>query len=160
MSVDRWAKARRHPLVIARLLASRREPLTKFQIVADLLGEACEVHIAWLDGKPLAGTIVLTHGVVATYWRGAMDIEHGAGTGANELIHRVAIEAACRRGCLQYDMQRSASPGLGRFKSKFGAQPVTFLEYRFENIPVTVLDRRARVFAKRMLRMPKAEISS
>jgi lipid II:glycine glycyltransferase (peptidoglycan interpeptide bridge formation enzyme) len=160
MSVDRWAKARRHPLVIARLLASRREPLSKFRIVADLLGEACEVHIAWLDGKPLAGTIVLTHGAVATYWRGAMDIERAAGTGANELLHRVAIEAACGRGCLQYDMQRSASPGLGRFKSKFGAQPTTFLEYRFENIPVTVLDRRARVFAKRMLRMPKAEISS
>lgn len=160
MSVDRWAKTRRHPLVIARLLASRREPFSKFRIVSDLLGEACEVHIAWLDGKPLAGTVVLTHGAVATYWRGAMDIERAAGTGANELLHRVAIEAACRRGCLQYDMQRSASQSLGRFKSKFGAQPTTFLEYRFENIPVTVLDRRARGLAKRMLRMPKAEISS
>lgn len=159
MSVDRWAKARRHPLVIARLLASRREPFRKFRIVADLLGKACEVHIAWLGGKPVAGTIVLTHGVVATYWRGAMDIERAAGTGANELLHRVAIEAACRSGCLQYDMQRSASEGLGRFKSKFGAQPTTFPEYRFENIPVTVLDRRARVFAKRMLGMQKAEIS-
>ncbi|HEV7830606.1 MAG TPA: GNAT family N-acetyltransferase [Pseudonocardiaceae bacterium] len=159
MSVDRWAKDRRHPLVIARFLASRREPFRKFRIVADLLGEACEVHIAWLGGKPLAGTIVLTHGVVATYWRGAMDIERAAGTGVNELLHRVAIETACQRGCLQYDMQRSASQSLGRFKSKFGAQPTTFLEYRFENIPVTVLDRRARVFAKRMLRMPKAGIS-
>lgn len=157
MSVDRWAKARRHPLAIARLLASRREPFRKFRIVADLLGEACEVHIAWLGGKPLAGTIVLTHGVVATYWRGAMDIERAAGTGANELLHRVAIETACRRGCLQYDMQRSASQGLGRFKSKFGAQPTNFLEYRFENIPVTVLDRRARVFAKSMLGIPTAE---
>lgn len=159
MSVDRWAKARSHPLAIARLLASRREPFRKFRIVADLLGEACEVHIAWLGGKPLAGTIVLTHGVVATYWRGAMDIERAAGTGANELLHRVAIEIACRRGCLQYDMQRSASQGLGRFKSKFGAQPTDFLEYRFENIPVTVLERRARVFAKRMLGMQTAEIS-
>jgi lipid II:glycine glycyltransferase (peptidoglycan interpeptide bridge formation enzyme) len=88
-----------------------------------------------------------------------MDIERAAGTGVNELLHRVAIETACQRGCLQYDMQRSASQSLGRFKSKFGAQPTTFLEYRFENIPVTVLDRRARVFAKRMLRMPKAGIS-
>ena len=156
MSVDRWAKARHHPLVIARLLASRREPFRKFQIVSDLLGKACEVHIAWLGGKPVAGTIVLTHGVVATYWRGAMDIERAAGTGANELLHRVAIETACLSGCLQYDMQRSASEGLGRFKSKFGAQPTTFPEYRFENIPVTVLDRRARVFAKRMLGMQKA----
>lgn len=159
MSVDRWAKARHHPLTIARLLASRREPFRKFRTVADLLSEACEVHIAWLGGKPLAGTIVLTHGVVATYWRGAMDIERAAGTGANELLHRVAIEIACRRGCLQYDMQRSASQGLGRFKSKFGAHPTNFLEYRFENIPVTVLERRARVFAKRMLRMPTAKAS-
>ncbi len=160
MSVDRWAKARRDPLVVARLLASRREPFRKFRIVADLLGEACEVYIAWLGGKPLAGTIVLTHGVVATYWRGAMDIERATGTGANELLHRVAIETACRRGCLQYDMQRSASQGLGRFKSKFGAQPMHFLEYRFENIPVTILERRARVLAKRMLGMPTAKISS
>src|ERR671917_585521 len=159
MSVDRWAKARHHPLAIARLLASRREPFRKFRIVADLLGEACEVHIAWLGGKPLAGTIVLTHGVVATYWRGAMDIERAAGTGANELLLRVAIETAFRGGCLQYDMQRSASQGLGRFKFKFGAQPTNFLEYRFENIPVTVLERRARVFAKRVLGMPTADIS-
>lgn len=159
MSVDRWAKARRHPLAIARLLASRREPFRKFRIVADLLGEAFEVHIAWLGGKPLAGTIVLTYGEIATYWRGAMDIEHATGTGANELLHRVAIETACRRGCLQYDMQRSASQGLGRFKSKFGARPTDFFEYRFENIPVTVLERRARVFAKRMLGMPTADIS-
>jgi lipid II:glycine glycyltransferase (peptidoglycan interpeptide bridge formation enzyme) len=117
------------------------------------------VHIAWRDGKPLAGTIVLTHGVVATYWRGAMDMEHAAGTGANELLHRVAIETACRRGCLQYDMQRSASQGLGRFKSKFGAQPTNFLEYRFEKIPVTALERGTRVFAKRMLGVPSAKIS-
>lgn len=41
----------------------------------------------------------------------------------------------------------------------FGAQPTDFLEYRFENIPVTVLERRARVFAKRML-VPRQERSA
>lgn len=153
-SVDRWAQTRGDPLPIARLVARRHEPYRKFEIVANLLGDACEVHIATLDGKPLAGIIVLTHGAVASYWRGAMDKQLIAGTGANELLHRVAIEKACERGCLEYDMQRSPSDGVARFKTKFGAQPRNFLEYRFEKGPVTALERRARGFARRILGRP------
>lgn len=153
-SVDRWAEAQSDPLVIARLLAQWHEPLRKFEVVTELLKEACEVHIAWLNGNPLAGIIVLTHGLVANYWRGAMDKERIAGTGANELLHEVAIETACRSGCLHYDMQRSPSPGVARFKAKFGAEPTNFLEYQFERIPVTTLERRARLLARRMLGRP------
>jgi hypothetical protein len=153
-SVDRWARTKGDPLPIARLVARRHEPYRKFEIVANLLGEACEVHIATLDEKPLAGIIVLTHGAVASYWRGAMDKRLIAGTGANELLHRVAVERACERGCLEYDMQRSPSAGVARFKSKFGARPHDFLEYRFEKGPVTALERKARRLARRVLGRP------
>jgi GNAT acetyltransferase-like protein len=153
-SVDRWARAKGDPLPIARLAARKHEPYRKFEIVANLLGDACEVHVATLDGKPVAGIIVLTRGAVASYWRGAMDKQLIAGTGANELLHRVAVEKACDRGCLEYDMQRSPSAGVARFKSKFGAQPRGFLEYRFEKGPVTAIERRARGFARRVLGRP------
>jgi hypothetical protein len=151
-SVDRWAAARQDSRVLARLLAARREPSRKFQVVADQLGEACEMHVAWRDGQPLAGIIVLSHGSVANYWRGAMDHERIAGTGANELLHRVAIERACRRGCERYDMQRSPSPNVARFKAKFGAQLQDFLEYRFEHARLSAVEQRARAAAKRVLR--------
>jgi lipid II:glycine glycyltransferase (peptidoglycan interpeptide bridge formation enzyme) len=92
--------------------------------------------------------------LVATYWRGAMDKEAAAGTAANELLHRQAIELACQRGCLHYDMQRSPSSGVARFKSKLGAQPREFVDYQLENIPVTALEQRARRVARRMLGRP------
>jgi lipid II:glycine glycyltransferase (peptidoglycan interpeptide bridge formation enzyme) len=81
-----------------------------------------------------------------------MDHERIAGTGANELLHRVAIERACRRGCERYDMQRSPSPNVARFKAKFGAQLQDFLEYRFENARLSAVEQRARAAAKRALR--------
>lgn len=152
-SVDRWAHRRRQPVQLARMRAARRESQAKFATVATRLGEACTIRIAWHEGQPVAGTIVLSHGQVATYWRGAMDSELIRGTGANDLLHRLAIEEACLAGQRFYDLGVSPAESLARFKESFGAQALTCHGYRMERLPMSRVDRASRQLVKRLIRM-------
>jgi len=152
-SVERWARERREPVAFRRWLASRREPLSKWATVASVMGEACRVWIAFRGGVPIAGVVVLSNGDQAAYWRGAMDKELTAGTGANELLHHSAIEDACSRGVRQYDFGTSPSVSLARFKATFGARPEELAAYRFERVPMSRLDWTARSAVKRMVRI-------
>jgi hypothetical protein len=152
-SVDRWAHRRRQPIQLARMLAARRESQAKFAAVAARLDQACAVRIAWYKGQPVAGTIVLSHGRVATYWRGAMDSELIRGTGANDLLHRLAIEEACAAGHRFYDLGVSVAESLARFKESFGARALPYQGYRVERLPLTKVDRASRQLVKRLIGM-------
>ncbi|MGH3720733.1 MAG: GNAT family N-acetyltransferase [Pseudonocardiaceae bacterium] len=147
-SVDRWAHERGNPLTLMRWLAQRREPRNKFATVAQWMGERCTVWIAWRGGEPLAGIFVLTGGPRATYWRGAMDKERARGTGANELLHRHAIEAACADERQSYDFGLYQTEELKRFKSTFGAQEVPVRTYYFETLPTAAAEARSHNAAK------------
>jgi Acetyltransferase (GNAT) domain len=130
-SVDRWAGNRGEPIWLARRRAALREPEEKFQRVAQHLGDACQIWIAWLDGQPAASVIVLRHGRSASYWRGAMDTAVADRTQPNYLLHSRAIEEACRVGCRYYHMgETGTSKSLAHFKSRFGARPYDYFEYR------------------------------
>ncbi len=151
-SIDRWAREGSAPLAVARWRARRRDPLRKFQLVAEHLGEACRVWVAWLDGRPAAATIVLVQGANATYWRGAMDEELAGPSRANYLLHHHAIEDTCRAGCRYYHMgDTGMSTSLAQFKSRFGAEAHEYVEYRLERLPFTRLSARARGLARRPL---------
>jgi hypothetical protein len=50
--------------------------------------------------------VVLTQGEHSTVWRGATDKEAARGTGANELIHRLAMEEACEAGHRFFHLDR------------------------------------------------------
>jgi CelD/BcsL family acetyltransferase involved in cellulose biosynthesis len=152
-SVNRWAARRRMPLTLARRYASRLEPGSKFAAVAHRLGDACTVRITWSHGKPVAGTIVLTHRDYVTFWRGAMDRALVTGTGANEMLHRDAILEACASGCRYYDMGTSPTSSLARFKATIGAEPLAYPRFTMERIPLTMLDTRGRRMVKRLLHM-------
>ncbi|MGH3768407.1 MAG: GNAT family N-acetyltransferase [Pseudonocardiaceae bacterium] len=147
-SVDRWAQQRGHPLSLMRWRAQRIEPQRKFATVAQLMGERCTVSIAWRDGEPLAGILVLTRGPRVTYWRGAMDKERARGTGANELLHRHAIEAACADGRQSYDFGIYQTEELKRFKATFGAREVPVHAYYFERFPTAAAEARCYHAAK------------
>ena len=134
-SVDRWAQARGYPLTLMRWLAQRQHPQSRFAAVARTLGERCTVWIAWRQGEPVAGGMVLTKGSRVTYWRGAMDKERARGTGANELLHCRAIETACADERQSYDFGLSQTADLKRFKSTFGACEVPVHIYYFETFP-------------------------
>ncbi len=147
-SVDRWAQERGHPLSLMRWRAQRIEPKNKFATVARMMGRRCTVWIAWRDGEPLAGILVLTRGPLASYWRGAMDKERSRGTGANELLHRSAIEAACTAGAESYDFGLYQTEELKRFKSTFGAVEVPVHSYYFERLPTAAAQAKCHNAAK------------
>jgi hypothetical protein len=152
-SVARWAKQQHEPLWLARWRAERRDPRRKFDVVSRRLGRACRVGVAWNGGEPAAAVIVLAHGGHCTYWRGAMDRDVAAGTGANELLHVMAIEHACLSGQRWYHLGESA-PGssLARFKRGFGAEERHSVGYRFERLPLTPAQELLRRQAKALLR--------
>jgi Acetyltransferase (GNAT) domain len=147
-SVDRWAQERGHPLSLMRWRAQLREPQSKFAAVARRMGERCTVWIAWRGGEPLAGIFVLTRGPRVTYWRGAMDKERVRGTGANELLHRYAIEAACADERQSYDFGLYQTEELKRFKSTFGAREVPVHVYYFERLPTAAVEAKCYNAAK------------
>jgi len=151
-SVDRWAQERGHPLSLMRWRAQRREPQSKFATVARRMGERCTVWIAWRGGEPLAGIFVLTKGPRATYWRGAMNKERARGTGANELLHRCAIEAACAEGRQSYDFGLYQTEELKRFKATFGAREVPVHVYYFERLPTAAAEAKCHHATKQAVR--------
>jgi lipid II:glycine glycyltransferase (peptidoglycan interpeptide bridge formation enzyme) len=151
-SVDRWAQQRGHPLSLMRWRAQRVEPQRKFATVAQMMGERCTVWIAWRDGEPLAGIVVLTRGPRVTYWRGAMDKELTRGTGANELLHRYAIESACAEERQSYDFGLYQTEELKRFKSTFGAREVPVHVYYFEKLPTAAAEAKCHHAAKQAVR--------
>ncbi|PZS24221.1 MAG: hypothetical protein DLM60_00875 [Pseudonocardiales bacterium] len=147
-SVDRWAQERGNPLSLMRWLAQRREPQTKLAAVARSMGARCTVWIASRGGEPLAGIFVLTKGSRVTYWRGAMDKERARGTGANELLHRHAIETACADERQSYDFGLYQTEELKRFKSTFGAREVPVHAYYFERFPTAAAEAKCHHAAK------------
>lgn len=152
ISVDRWAQERNQPVRLMRWLRQRQQPQHAFATVARMLGEQCTVWIAWRDGEPIAGIINLTRGSRVTYWRGAMDKERSCGTGANELLHRCAIEAACASGRRSYDFGLSQTDQLRRFKATFGTTEVPVHIYYFERIPTAAAEEKCYGAAKHSIR--------
>jgi hypothetical protein len=150
-SVDRWADQQHEPRLLARWRARLRDPLHKIQYIAHTLGDACCIWVAWLAGQPAAAIVVLK-GANADYILGAMDKELAASTGANALLHRLAIEDACLSGCRYYHMGESGpSASLARFKSGFGAKAYPYAEYRLERMPITSIDNQLRGLVKRLI---------
>lgn len=151
-SVDRWARQQHEPRWLAHWRARHRDPPQKFQQVAERLGPACRVWVAWRGGEPIASVLVLTHGCHSTMWRSAMDKEAVRGTGATELLHQLTIEEACQSGHRFYHLGDSApSSALARNKKGFGASDARYEGYRFERLPVTAFDRFVRTQAKKVI---------
>jgi len=147
--VDRRAEERRVPLPIARWTGRRREPLRKFQLVAQAFGDACRIWVARLDGQPAAAAIQLVHSAAAIYWRSASDKELAGPTRANDLLQRLMIEDACRAGCRYYHMGESGGvASLMHFKSRFGAREYHYDEYYLERLPISSVQGRLQGLAR------------
>ncbi|MDD5371314.1 MAG: GNAT family N-acetyltransferase [Anaerolineaceae bacterium] len=150
-SLDRWGQHQHEPLALARLRGHQRDPLSKFERMAAYLGEACQFWVAWYQQQPAAAILVL-QGANCSYTRGAMNKELAGPTRANDLLHRLAIEAACQAGCHYYHMGESgASTSLAAFKKGFGADPVPYAEYHLERFPITKVDQGLRRVIKTLI---------
>ena len=126
LATARWARMQHEPrwLTMARLRG--RDPMKKFQAAARSLGARFRVWIASVDGRPMAGLVVL-QGRNAYYFRGAMD-ETMRDHRPNDLLHARAIEDACQAGCGAYYMgdsgwSPSAAVVQGAVRRPAGALP-------------------------------------
>jgi hypothetical protein len=150
-SVERWAREHHEPLPLARWRHRRIDPMRKFQVIADALGEMCRIWVAWRNERPAAAILVLQDRN-ASYVRGMMDKDLAGPTRANYLLHRLAIEEACEADCRYYDMGETGfSQSLAQFKTRFGARACPYAEYHMERLPITALDRYARRLVKRVI---------
>jgi hypothetical protein len=151
-SVDRWAAHQGEPRLLALWRARQRDPIEKLYAIADRMNGQMSVSIAFVDGVPAAGVIVL-FGHTAHYTRGAMDRDVAAPVRASHLLQWVSIGAACDAGCTMYHMGESGnSESLGTFKERLGAVAVPYTEYRIERLPLTRADSAARGAIKKVLR--------
>lgn len=149
-SVDRWAEQRHEPRQLARWRAKHRDPLDRFRVMAETLGDACQIWVARVNGQPAAAIVVL-QGTNAHYTRGAMDKDLAGPVRASFLLQKLAIEDACRAGCRYYYMgETGTSESLARFKSHFGAHAYSFSEYHLERFPITSVENRLRGLARKI----------
>ncbi len=104
-----------------------------FQDVLSSMGENAVLYLAYLNGKPIAGTIEVFYGHKAWYLYGASSNEHRAAM-PNYLLQWEMIRRALRLGCSFYDLRgvpqapREDDPlyGLYRFKKGFGGEKRDF----------------------------------
>jgi Acetyltransferase (GNAT) domain len=150
-SVERWARQRGQPLVLARLVERRRGRASQLRSAATSLPEICTVWSAHRAGEPVAAYATLGHGQHTIFWMSAMDKRLAAETKAGYLLQSLAIEAACRAGARWFHFGES-DPGSGveRFKAAFGAAPVRYEALRFERLPLTGLDQHVRAAVGRL----------
>jgi hypothetical protein len=129
------------PPWLSQRRASLREPMRKYQAVAQAFGDRCRTWVARWDGKPVAAVVTLIHGAHAFYWRGYSDKDLAAPVRANDLLQRLAIEDACRAGCRYYSMGESGGvASLIEFKSRFGARPQQFPQYDFARVALAAAE--------------------
>jgi lipid II:glycine glycyltransferase (peptidoglycan interpeptide bridge formation enzyme) len=151
LSIERWAEHQHEPLALARWRGERRDPLHKFETVAQTLKDHCCVWVARVNGKPAASILVLQYGNV-NYSRGAMDKDLADETNANSLLHMMAIKDACEKGCHYYHMGESGnSSGLHQFKSRLGAEGFPYEEYSIDRLPISKVDKTMRTVVKRLI---------
>jgi hypothetical protein len=151
-SLTRWAQQQHEPTPLARWRGRHRDPIDKFQSIANSLGDALRIWVAWHHGQPAAAILVL-QSTNAHYTRGAMDKTLAGPTRANYLLHRLAIEDACTTGCRNYHMGETGhSNSLAQFKTRFGAHPHPHDEYHLERLHLTPIAHHIRHTVKRIIK--------
>ena len=151
-SIQRWAAMQHEPVVLTRWRTIRATSPQMLAAVSRHFGKDCEIWVARAKGAPIAAIVVLRSGSNAKYWRGAMDKDLATPVRANEYLHSLAIEAACRDGCRWYEMGQSR-PGstLAAFKEKLGGTLQPGYTLRVERLPLDAARRHTRDAVKSMI---------
>lgn len=152
LSLRRWAERQHEPVRLARWRGRRRDPLRKWTLLATRLGDVFRLWLARQDGRAVAALVVLQGFGNAHATRSVMDADVAGPLRAMQFLHHHAIAAACAEGCRHYHLGESGrSRSLAFFKENLGAAPVPYAEYRFERVPLTSVERKARAAVKRVI---------
>jgi hypothetical protein len=151
LSLERWAERSREPQWLALWRGRRRDPLAKLETMAERLGDRFRLWLAWQDGEPVAGSIILL-GNTAHGTRGAIDRERAGPTRASFLLEWLAIEEATAAGCASYHLgETGTSASLAKFKEGFGGRSWEYQDLRLERLPLTRADLALRSGVKRVI---------
>ena len=138
ISIDRWAERQHEPRALARFRARRRDPLSKLRAMAETLGKAFVVALAYVDDAP---------GLRLDHPAGSDRARHPGRDGPGPGRQRPTPATWCSGGrssspaslgCTAYHLGESGqSASLAQFKEKFGARPFDYAELRLERLPWT-----------------------
>jgi len=107
------------------------QPLIFFINIFAELGKNCQLYIAELKGKVIAGIITIKFNNTVLYGYGAT-LEKYKSYQPSSLLLWTAIEQYCQEGCTSFDLGRIsvAEEGLARYKKNWGAK-AQILDYCF-----------------------------
>ena len=134
-------------------------PRALFDAIADTFGDAVEVVIAELDGRPISAAMnfYFREQVCPYYWGGT----HAArGLNANDFLAWEIIGRACARGCTVFDFGRSKrDTGPYQWKLNLGFEPSPlFYEYELVGASampdINPLNPKYRLFIDCWKRLP------
>lgn len=150
-SVKRWAEQQNEPLWLAKFRFGRRDPIKKLYQIQEALGASCKVWAAWVNGQPVAASLVLM-GKNVNDARGAIDRVALGTSRANDLLQKLSIEDACRTGCRYYHLGESGnSASLSHFKERFGATHYDYSEILIERLPISQAEKLLKLGVKRAI---------
>lgn len=150
LSVDRWARGQSEPLWLSRRRAELRDPPRRMHALARHLGDRFRLWVASVDGVPVAADVVLL-GAVAHATRAAVDVER-APNGVSHYLDWLAMLDAKEQGASAMNLGESGtSSSLAFYKKGLGAVGLDYAEARFEQLPLTAVDRAARNAVKRLI---------
>jgi CelD/BcsL family acetyltransferase involved in cellulose biosynthesis len=130
-----------------------RHPTISFALLERVLqygGEDAQLWFARVDGRTVAGGVVLFGAQELFFWSAAMDRDAARYRPSNAL-NVALLRAACERGVRWYNLGASEGlHGVERFKSDLGAAPVAYGEYDLCSQAFAWYERARRfVFARR-----------
>ncbi|MEI6126540.1 MAG: GNAT family N-acetyltransferase [Pseudomonadota bacterium] len=120
-TVKRWGDkaAKPYPQELFFSLFLQKDPHVRF-------------WLAELDGRVIAGAIVLSWNKNIIYWHGCALQEYFK-CYPNNVLHAAILEWGCKNGFQFYDMGPSMElEGVVKFKESFGARKVSFKSYRWK----------------------------
>jgi hypothetical protein len=127
LSVERWGEKTTwvRPESFCRNIVTMGHPYTR-------------LWLAYLNDKIIGGAIICYFNRIGSHMMQAFDYEYREYR-PNSLMVKQAVETACELGCDYYDMGPSAGiPSVIEFKRRFGAIPIDYNVYSWENPVYTV----------------------
>ncbi|MGH3625473.1 MAG: GNAT family N-acetyltransferase [Sciscionella sp.] len=108
------------------------QPVRWFRNLAECLGDMFTIHVAYLNGRAIAGVVMLSFGKSLVYKYGASDPAYH-NSGAVPFLFWEAIKEAKKRGCVELDFGRTdlENAGLVSFKEHWGARRSKLTYWRY-----------------------------
>ena len=138
------------------------QPYVWFQNLVHCMGDALELRLAYTDGTPIAGILVLRHRNTVYYKYGCSDIRYKS-LGAMPLLLWKTIEAAKSSGAEKFDLGRSDSDdeGLIAFKDHWARGHIQIAYWRYPAVDSLALREgwRLRIAKQIFTFMPDSLLS-